>query len=114
MVDFSLIGSKLNHNNLPNERNSTKMSTTPVRSTLDKSNMEALSSIKKALENAMGLVGALMIIGSCDVIDDSQKNKSDSLFPSIEREVSISPTRPKQETTTRIANRALFLAIRSR
>ncbi len=73
MVDFSLIGSKLNHNNLPNKRNSTKMSTTPVRSALNRSNMEALSSIKKALKNATGLVGALMINGSRDVIDDLQK-----------------------------------------
>ena len=90
------------------------MSMTPVRSALDGSNMEALSSIKKALKNAMGLVGALMINGSCDVIDDLQKNKSDSLFQASNARLSISPTRPKQETTTRIANQALFLAIRSR
>jgi hypothetical protein len=87
MVDFSLIGSKLNHNNLPNKQNSTKMSMTLVKSALDRSNMEALSSIKKALKNATGLGGALMINGSCDVINDLQKNKSDSLFPSIERKV---------------------------
>lgn len=91
---FSLIGSKLNQSecqqssNLPNERKNTNMSTTPARSALDGSSMEALSSIKKALEDATGLLEALMINGSHEIIVDSPKNKPDSpLFPSDEREV---------------------------
>lgn len=49
--------------------------------------MEALSSIKKALEDATVLVEALMINGSHDIIDDSPINKPHSPFPSDECEV---------------------------
>jgi hypothetical protein len=63
------------------------MSTTPARSALDGSNMEALASIKKALEDATVLVEALMINGSNEIINDSPKNKPDSPFPSDEGKV---------------------------
>jgi hypothetical protein len=46
------------------------MSTTPVRPALDGSRIEALSSIKKALEDATELIESLMIRGSHDFIDD--------------------------------------------
>ena len=54
------------------------MSTTPVRPTLDGSNIDALSSIKKALEDATELIQSLMISGSHDFIDDSPKIVPDS------------------------------------
>ena len=86
------------------------MSMTPVRSALDGSNMEALSSIKKALKNAMGLVGALMINGSCDVIDDLQKHKSDSLFPSIERKVIDLTYSPETEDNNKNCKSSIVLS----
>lgn len=54
------------------------MSTTPVRPTLDGSKIEALSSIKKALEDATELIESLMISGSHDFIDDSPSIVPDS------------------------------------
>ncbi len=72
--------------NLPNNE------TTPTRTTLDRNNMEALSSIKKALEDATELVEALMINGSHDLINDSPKIVSGPT-PKIDERKDIDLTR---------------------